>query len=326
MTRGRFLLGSMAATLALSVTPALAQRSSGGGETTGSAVSRGGGDSGGSSGGNSGSSSSSSSGSSSTSTGSSGGSASSAPSSPTAREYVTAPSRPSEREQGRQRGDGGSREPSSGRAVPRGDGGGSSTTRSAGDTSSSASAPSSGDPSRRAVPTYSRPRDGRPATGTAVERQTPRPNGNGIYPYYPGFNAGYGYGRYYWPGAFGLGFYYDPLYYDPFYAGGFGSGYYGAGYGNPYGGYQGGGYGAGSYTRAGTGSLRLKIKPRDAQVYVDGYFVGTVDQFDGLFQKLGVDAGAHRIEIKAEGHEDIQFDVLITPGETVTYKGELKHQ
>ena len=118
MTRGKFLLGSVAATLALTVTPAMAQRSAGGGGSSGSAVERGGGSSGGDSGGggsrgssgDSGSSSSSGSGSgsSSSSSGSNGGSYS-APSSPTAREYVTAPTRPSEREQ-RQRGDGGSRE------------------------------------------------------------------------------------------------------------------------------------------------------------------------------------------------------------------------
>lgn len=70
--------------------------------------------------------------------------------------------------------------------------------------------------------------------------------------------------------------------------------------------------------------MRLKIKPRDAKVYIDGYFVGVVDSFDGLFQKLGLDAGGHRVEIRADGFETLQFEVLITPGESVTYKGELK--
>jgi hypothetical protein len=178
------------------------------------------------------------------------------------------------------------------------------------------------DPSRRAVPTYARPRDGRPITGTAVDRPAGYYGGGGgnnsiYYPYYPS----YPYYRYYYPGyAFGLGFY-DFGWYDPYYYGGYTGGYYGGGYG---GGYQ-GGYSSGtsSYGRGPTGSLRLKIKPRDAQVYIDGYLVGVVDDFDGMFQKLGIDAGGHRVEIKAPGHEAISFDVLITPGETVTYKGEL---
>ena len=149
------------------------------------------------------------------------------------------------------------------------------------------------------------------------------------YPYY-GFGSSYyrsPYRLYYVPGGygFGLGYFYDPLWYDPY-------GYdpYGFGYGYGGGAGYGGGYYAGSgrsdYTRGEAGSLRLKIKPREAQVYVDGFFVGDVDNFDGLFQKLGIDAGGHRIEIRADGYEPIQFDVLVSPGETVTYKGDLKRK
>ena len=72
------------------------------------------------------------------------------------------------------------------------------------------------------------------------------------------------------------------------------------------------------------GSLRLKLKPREAQVFIDGYFVGVVDSYDGAFQKLSVEKGGHRVELKADGYEPLSFDVLITPGETVTYKGEMK--
>jgi hypothetical protein len=97
-----------------------------------------------------------------------------------------------------------------------------------------------------------------------------------------------------------------------------------------YGGYGGspyyGGGGGGYYQSRGydTGSLRLKVGPRDAKVYVDGYFVGIVDSFDGVFQKLAVEAGTHRVEIRADGYEPAQFEIMVTPGETITYKGELK--
>jgi hypothetical protein len=318
MTRGKFLLGAVPAALALSITPAMAQRSASGGEATGSAVSRGGGDGGGavSRGGGEGSSSSStssSSGSGSSSSGSSGYSTPSSSGSSSTREYVTAPSRPSER--GAQRRGGGDGE-SSGRAVPRGGGssGGSSDSTRATAPSSSGSRTSS--PADRAVPEYSRPRGDRPAQGTAVERRPGNVPGEVLIPRY--YNP-YLYGRSYWPGyAFGLGYYYDSLWYDPYGYGGFGG--YG-GYVDPYGGVA---SGRGSYDRVGTGSVRLKIKPNDAQVYVDGYFVGTVDEFDGMFQKLTIDAGTHKIEIRAEGHEVTAFDVLITPGETVTFKGDLK--
>jgi hypothetical protein len=158
-----------------------------------------------------------------------------------------------------------------------------------------------------------------------VARTTPLPTGGGYY-VYPG--SYYSYYPYYGGFGYGLGY----LYYDPFWSsyGGYGYGGYGGyGYGgSPYGGYDPGYYGgSGGYSQSAyreTGSLRLKIKPRQAQVYVDGYFVGQVDDFDGVFQKLGIDSGGHRVELKADGYEPMQLDVLITPGETVTYKGDLK--
>ena len=327
MTRGTLLVGGFVTVFAASALPALAQRTpTGSGQSTGSAVSR---DSGSSSGGDSGSASSGSS----SSSAPSGGASSSAPSSGSGgrerSEYYVAPSRPSERQQSRERGEGQSRRGSGGsedsgrRAVPR-DGSGSAP---AGDTSRGASAARGGDdeaPSRRAVPTHSRPREGRPATGTAVRRPDAPFGGGGISSYPFGYYGSYyrsPYRLYYVPGGygFGLGYLYDPYLYDPYgfdsygYAGGGGGGYYG-------------GSGRSSYSEAPTGSLRLKIKPREARVYIDGYFVGDVDDFDGVFQKLGIDAGGHRIEIRAEGYETIAFDVLVTAGETVTYKGDLKRQ
>jgi hypothetical protein len=181
------------------------------------------------------------------------------------------------------------------------------------------------------VPAYSRPRDGRNATGTAVERRGQPPGSGGVY--YPGviydpYYYGYGYydpyysRRYssYWS-PFGYGYGLGYFAYDPYMFGGASA--YGSGY-DPYGA---GGYGSGSYgTRqyGETGSIRLKVKPSNAQVWIDGYYVGVVDSFDGAFQRLGIEAGTHKVEVRAEGYETVQFDVMVIPGETITYKGELK--
>jgi hypothetical protein len=322
--RNRFI-STLAIAFAVSGLTVAAQDRTSNGNTTGTAVPRGG-DGGGSGtaaprGGDSGGSSSSS-GSSGGSTSSSSGSGSmgSAPT-PTTWSTFEAPRRSNEQSQGRTRSAGSS---SSGeRAAPRG---GSSETRGNGSTASSSGSGSSAEaPSRGGVPTYSRPREGRPATGVAVERGTVRPptggGGNIIYyPYNPWGFWGPGYG-------YGLGY----LFYDPWYGGGYG---YGSPYDYGYGGYGYGGYGYGgggggggyqvSQSYKDTGNLRLKIDPKLAQVFVDGYYVGIVDSFDGAFQKLGLDSGGHKIDLKAEGFEPLQFDVLITPGETVTYKGEMK--
>lgn len=214
--------------------------------------------------------------------------------------------------------DGGRRRPTqdSERAVPRGsvaEPRGSGSTRP----DSSASQPSRSGGSDRAVPRSGRSRGDRPAVGQAIPRsQSPfrtRP-GAVFLPY----TAGY----YPYPyGTFGLGyFYFDPLWWGyPSY--GYGPGWYGYGTG-----WSGSGAGYSSYGFRDVGGLRLKVKPRLAQVFVDGYYVGLVNDFDGVFQRLTIDAGPHRIEIRAEGFEPLAFEVLILEGETISYRGELRRR
>lgn len=228
---------------------------------------------------------------------------------------------------------------SGGQAVPRGSSGGSS----AGSTHSGSSGTSGGSrsstPSRQApnanreggtqaVPNWARPRGDRPGTDTAVQRTTPRPDRHGNFygRYYDPFGFYYG-SPYYYGNYFYGGNYYSPFY-SPYMLG------YGFGLGFPlidpwsdpfYGGGGGGDYGYSQGTAdEDQGSLRLKIKPRDAKVYVDNYFVGTVDSMDGMFQKLPLNGGRHHVSIRAEGFEPEEFDVVITPSETATYQGDLK--
>jgi hypothetical protein len=72
------------------------------------------------------------------------------------------------------------------------------------------------------------------------------------------------------------------------------------------------------------GGVRIDLPQRDAQVYVGGYFVGIVDQFDGLFQQLNLEPGPHRIEVRADGYEPIVFDVRVEPGRTITYRASMR--
>ena len=308
--RHKFAVGAVAVAFALSAVPSLAQekqagsRPAGGAERTGSAAPRGGAT-------GSGSGGAVSRGGGSSGGGMSGGSmgSSSSPSMPSSSGFGAsgrssadrAPRRSDDQATGR-------------RAVPRGSSAasGGSTSRSAGANGSGNRVNNSGS-TRRAVPAHSRPRDGRPSSGVAVDRRSLPPTiGNDIFFIYRPYYYPYGF----WGSNYGFGLGY--LYYDPFWYGGYGYG--GGGYSSP-GYYSSGGY---SQSYRDTGNLRLKIKPRDAQVFVDGYFVGVVDSFDGTFQRLMLDGGGHRVEIKADGYEPVEFEVLITPGETVTYKGDLK--
>lgn len=322
MARGIVFTAALSVGLALVATPAVAQRTNSG-EGTGTAVSR-------DSGGDAGGAAPRSSGDSGSSAGaSSGGASSSSWDSPPPRQVVPAIQAPERQQRGGSRGEGDRQAGQGSRAVPRGSSGGSSegdrSTRSGGASgrTAGAAAESGTTGSDRAVSATGRSRDGRAQIGTAVDRRAAGPGNSPAVTYY----SAYPYSRFFWPGySFGLGYYYDPLWYDPFFYGGY-SGAAGYGYGGGYygggGGYH-GGYGSASYGRGPTGSLRLKIAPKDAEVHVDGYFAGVVDDFDGLFQKLTLEAGARRIEIRAAGYEPSELDVMISPGETVTYRGDLK--
>ena len=71
------------------------------------------------------------------------------------------------------------------------------------------------------------------------------------------------------------------------------------------------------------GSLRIVDAPRYAQVFVDGYYAGEVDDYDGIFQRLNLEPGPHRIEIRHPGYEPISFELRTQPDETITYEAKL---
>ena len=191
----------------------------------------------------------------------------------------------------------------SGYAAPR-NSGSTSTTRGGSGSGNRDSASRAPDRDSNGA-TGARPRDGKPPVGDAVPRgSVPTPPTNRGGPIYPG---GY------------YGGYFDPWWYGPGY-----TGYYGGYYDPWYGGYPTYSYGGSSSSYQEEGTLRLKIKPREAEVYQDGFFVGLVDDFDGMFQRLHIESGTHRIEVRAPGYEPLVIDVRISPDHTTTYQGELR--
>jgi len=99
-------------------------------------------------------------------------------------------------------------------------------------------------------------------------------------------------------------------YWPPFYPAPYAPWYYPYGYYPPY------GY---PFPYANYGSVRLEIDQKDAAVFVDGYYAGIVDDYDGVFQRLNLKVGGHRIEICHAGFETLVFDVNIQIGRTITF-------
>lgn len=70
-------------------------------------------------------------------------------------------------------------------------------------------------------------------------------------------------------------------------------------------------------------SARLQVKPKQAEVYVDGYLAGSVDDFDGAMQRLTLPAGEHAITLYLDGYQTLTQKVLFRPRATVKLKYEL---
>jgi len=123
-------------------------------------------------------------------------------------------------------------------------------------------------------------------------RPAPRPGGGGVVtgrPYY-GTRGSY---------VFVGGYFYDPFY-------------------GPYPWWPRSAYGWGYYPvfdyRA---DVRIQATPRDAAVYVDGFYAGVVDDFDGAFQRLPLTPGGHKIELFMEGFRTVRRNLYLQPGSTM---------
>lgn len=60
--------------------------------------------------------------------------------------------------------------------------------------------------------------------------------------------------------------------------------------------------------------LRVDVEPTQAQVFVDGYYAGLVDEFDGVFQRLHVQPGGRTVTIYLEGYRTEERRLYLRPG------------
>ncbi|MGE5244080.1 MAG: PEGA domain-containing protein [Betaproteobacteria bacterium] len=106
--------------------------------------------------------------------------------------------------------------------------------------------------------------------------------------------------------------------YDPFW----GPGFWGVGpwypypYGYPY------GYYPFPYDRS--ADVRVLATPKDAKVYVDGYYAGIVDDFDGIFQHLSIAPGGHELTLYREGYRTVTRKVYLEPNATLKLREHME--
>lgn len=98
--------------------------------------------------------------------------------------------------------------------------------------------------------------------------------------------------------AVGRGYIYSPYFYDPF---------WGA-YPYPYGVYP--------YGVRREADVRVEVTPKQAEVYVDGFYAGLADDFDGVFKHLHTTPGGHAITLHLEGYRTITENIYASPNST----------
>jgi hypothetical protein len=125
---------------------------------------------------------------------------------------------------------------------------------------------------------------GHPGGGTVVVR--------GGYYGYPSWGLGWGWGPYW-----------NSYWYGPYW-----------GYPYPYGGY-------GYYDNG--AQLRLEVKPKQAKVYVDGYYAGIVDDFDGTFDRLYLRPGNHELVLFLEGYRTVRQTIRLAQHQDARIKYQM---
>jgi hypothetical protein len=63
-------------------------------------------------------------------------------------------------------------------------------------------------------------------------------------------------------------------------------------------------------------SVRIVATPKTAAVYVDGFYAGIVDDFDGIFQSLPLPPGGHAITLYEPGYRTVTQRVYLSAGST----------
>jgi len=102
--------------------------------------------------------------------------------------------------------------------------------------------------------------------------------------------GGWGWGWWGWPGYYG---------------------YYGPGYERAYG------------PAAVWATIDTDVSPEEAQVYLNGRYIGIADDFDGYPDYLYLRPGSYRIEFRLEGYETVTRQIEAKPGMYLDFKDKL---
>ena len=72
-----------------------------------------------------------------------------------------------------------------------------------------------------------------------------------------------------------------------------------------------------------TATLKLKIKPERAAVFLDGKFVGHVGDFGGAFKSMKISPGKHRVRVELPAYQTFETEVNLLANQESEIKTQL---
>jgi hypothetical protein len=73
-----------------------------------------------------------------------------------------------------------------------------------------------------------------------------------------------------------------------------------------------------------SGGVSFEITPSTAEVLIDGKFAGHVSDLGPTRQPLGLTPGRHHIEIRAAGYQTMVVDADVVAGQVIPYQGQMQ--
>jgi TolA-binding protein len=73
------------------------------------------------------------------------------------------------------------------------------------------------------------------------------------------------------------------------------------------------------------GGVTFDIEPRDAELWIDGEYIGRVSDYSYNDPPLTLVAGSHYVELRSRYGRPLAFDITVIPGQVIPYQGTLPY-
>ena len=73
------------------------------------------------------------------------------------------------------------------------------------------------------------------------------------------------------------------------------------------------------------GGVTFDIEPRDAELWIDGEYIGRASDYSYNDPPLTLVAGSHYVELRSRYGRPLAFDITVIPGQVIPYQGSLPY-